>query len=216
MVEALNLHGDSKTNKRRELDFYPTPPDVTRALMEYLYSKEIIVYPITIWEPACGDGAMVEVLKEYGRVVYCSDIRETGYGKGGVDYLNSPCTLPVDAIITNPPFNQSAAFIEKAVKDAPIVAMLLKSQYWHAAKRTELFEKHPPAYVLALNWRPDFMNKERGGAPIMECLWTVWIEGLYDTKYRILQRPEGENLKLKNRYPDGFSQNASINRAVGD
>jgi hypothetical protein len=51
--------------------------------------------------------------------------------------------------------------------------MLLKSQYWHAAKRHQLFNTHTPAYILPLTWRPDFMFGERGGAPTMDVLWTV-------------------------------------------
>jgi hypothetical protein len=67
--------------------------------------------------------------------------------------------------------------------------MVLKSQYWHAKKRSELFIKNPPAFVLALNWRPDFLDGERGGASTMEVLWTVWLKGQTDTRYRILPRP---------------------------
>jgi hypothetical protein len=51
-----------------------------------------------------------------------------------------------------------------------------------------LFKEFPPAYVLPLTWRPDFMGGERGGAPTMEVHWTVWIAGDTDTKYRILGR----------------------------
>lgn len=42
-------------------------------------------------------------------------------------------------------------------------AMLLKAQYWHAAKRAQLFCEVPPSYVLPLTWRPDFLFKERNG-----------------------------------------------------
>lgn len=42
--------GDSA--KQRALDFYPTPPDVTEALMRFLDLP-----PSVIWECACGDGA---------------------------------------------------------------------------------------------------------------------------------------------------------------
>lgn len=189
-IEKMNLHGGEKTHKRRELDYYPTPPDVTRALMDFLSDQGLIDNDTSIWEPACGAGAMSEVLKLYSDIVVSSDIRYTGYGAGFIDFLTADYTPAlVDAIITNPPFHLSAEFIKRAVPRAPLVAFLLKSQYWHASKRTALFRKFPPAYILALNWRPDFMNKARGGDPVMECLWTVWIQGETDTKYRILQRP---------------------------
>ena len=180
-MQALNLANNSTTNARRELDFYPTPPDVTHALMKFLD-----LAPCTIWEPACGDGAMAEVLKQYAHTVLCSDLRETGYGEGGVDFLTE--RRECGAIITNPPFNVSEDFIRHALPQADVVAMVLKSQYWHAKKRTALFTEHPPAWALPLTWRPDFMGGERGGAPTMEVHWTVWVRGDTDTKYRLLSR----------------------------
>jgi hypothetical protein len=179
------LANSSKTAKRRELDFYPTPPDVTVALMDFLALDR----DTSIWEPACGDGAMAEVLKRYVPDVHATELREDGgYGVGGVDFLQT--INPVDAIITNPPFNASEQFILHSLGQAKIVAMLLKSQYWHAKKRTELFEQSRPSFILPLNWRPDFTGGERGGAPTMEVAWTVWIQGQTDTRYQILRRPK--------------------------
>ncbi|MFA6213407.1 MAG: hypothetical protein WC714_28480 [Candidatus Obscuribacterales bacterium] len=185
-MEALTLTNNSTATKRRELDFYPTPPEVTHALMDFLKLE-----PCTIWEPACGDGAMADVLYEHGHKVIATDIRDTGYSKGVIDFLISD--YDCDAIITNPPFNISEEFIRHALTKAPIVAMVLKSQYWHAKKRVELFEQCPPAYVLPLSWRPDFLFDQRKegdkkAAPTMEVAWTVWIKGDTDTKYRILSK----------------------------
>ena len=180
-LKAMNLANSSTDNKRRELDYYPTPPDVTHALMRFLGLK-----PCRVWEPACGNGAMAEVLKMYTPDVICSDLRETGYGEGGEDFLTE--RRDCDAIITNPPFNVSEDFIRHALTQAETVAMVLKSQYWHAKKRSALFKEFPPAYILPLTWRPDFMGGERGGAPTMEVHWTVWLAGDTNTKYRILDR----------------------------
>ena len=183
-MKAANLANGNSTDERRASDFYPTPPLVTQALMEFLEIKTC-----KIWEPACGDGAMSRILEEFGHEVISTDLREdSGYGQGGHDFLTTK-PIKCDAIITNPPFNLSEQFIRRALSYAPIVAMVLKSQYWHAQGRTKLFEEYPPAYVLALNWRPDFMNGSRGGSPTMECLWTVWMKGETDTRYRILPRP---------------------------
>lgn len=183
MTATLANGGDS--TKRRALDFYPTPPDVTRALLIFL-----ALQPCTIWEPACGDGAMYYVLRDAGHAVISTDIRNIPWPhEGGVDFLTCP-PRSCDAIITNPPFATSEQFIRKAIETAPLVAMLLKSQYWHAQKRRALFTQHPPAWVLPLTWRPDFLNGERGGNPTMGCIWTVWRTGVYATQYRPLERPQ--------------------------
>ena len=179
--ENIQLTGAGDKAKRRELDFYPTPPEVTIALMDFLKLD-----PMIIWEPACGNNAMVDVLKSYGHNVIATDINN------GNDYFTTK--KKCDAIITNPPFNLSVQFIEKAISEAPIVAMLLKSQYWHAKSRTDLFNKFPPAYVLPLTWRPDFLYQERKkgdkSAPTMEVNWTVWIRGNESSKYMPLQKPK--------------------------
>ncbi|MDT3417116.1 hypothetical protein QO009_003011 [Brevibacillus aydinogluensis] len=169
---------------RRKLDYYPTPPEVTHALMQFLNLQ-----PTSVWECACGEGHMAEVIAEYGHNVISTDIRETGYGSGGRDFLlEGKLLAPV--IITNPPFQESEAFIRHSTGlGAEVTAMLLKSQYWHAAKRAKLFAEHPPAWVLPLTWRPDFLFGEKGGAPTMEVLWTVWIRGQTDTRYRVLAKP---------------------------
>jgi hypothetical protein len=178
--EVLQLTGGNNKKDRRQLDFYPTPTDVTIALLNFLDLD-----PCIIWECACGNGVMANVLKKFGHTVIETDIST------GCDFLLTK--RKADAIITNPPFKLSHLFIEKAVKDARIVCMLLKSQYWHASKRCDLFNKHIPAYVLPLTWRPDFLEHERlnkkKAAPTMEVAWTVWKRGSTITQYIPLKRP---------------------------
>lgn len=189
-MKKASLANHSHDNERRERDYYPTPKNVTHALMDFLYDNELLLSKDVIWEPACGDGMMSRAMESYANKVISTDISEENcYGEGGIDFLSPSVKQKCDAIITNPPFNLSVKFIRKATSTARIVCLLNKSQYWHASKKTPLFNENPPAYVLALNWRPDFMNGERGGSPTMECQWTVWIQGNNDTRYRILEKP---------------------------
>lgn len=159
--------------------------------MRFLRSKALLVEDALVWEPACGNGAMSAVIQQYVQDVHSTDIRHTGFGSGGQDFLAA--SFDCDAVITNPPFVLSEQFIRHALMQAPLVAMLLKSQYWHAHKRIALFQEHPPAYVLPLTWRPDFLfdQRENGakGAPTMEVHWTVWVMGDSLTKYELLRKP---------------------------
>lgn len=181
MVSSALIAGGG--NKNEGSDFYPTPPEVTHALMRFLN-----LMPRVIWEPACGDGAMAEVIKKYGHSVLASDIRAAGYGEPKVDFLSADKNCA--AIITNPPFGLAAEFILHALGQAPTVAMLLKAHFWHAQSRTTLFEEHRPAWVLPLNWRPNFLDK-RGKSPTMDFQWTVWLQDQKETRYRILRRSDG-------------------------
>lgn len=171
---ASAIVGAMQKWERKPADFYPTPPDVTYSLLDHIV--EMLPLGSLVLEPACGDGAMAKALEDCGYDVYGCDLREdSGYGDGGVDYLETDFSdLGYDAVITNPPFNIADKFIRHSMKQAPVVAMLLKSQYWHAAKRRKLFEDHPPAKVLPLTWRPSFLEKERGSSPLMDVIWVVW------------------------------------------
>lgn len=177
--------------QRNAQDSYPTPPDVTVALLEFLKIPKCL----KIWEPACGDGYMVNAMRDMGYDVIGTDIQS------GTDFLTAD--LPdgwVSWIITNPPFSLSEQFIRKCLEHRLSFALLLKSQYWHAKKRLPLFRKHPPRYILPLSWRPDFLFKERGnGSPLMDVMWCVWLPQLpldfpnaqFPTYY-VLDRPEGK------------------------
>lgn len=180
-----NTLANRSSTDRSEIDFYPTPPEVTIALMEFL----VIPKNKVIWEPACGEGHMSEVFKELGYTVISTELRETGYGENGVDFLT--CNpRKCDWIITNPPFRDSIHFIKRCIELRKPFALLVKSQYWHAKNRTELFKSHRPRFVLPLNWRPDFLFGKKGGSPTMECQWVVWdSKPAKITEYQILSKP---------------------------
>lgn len=173
--------GAGKIEDRNHLDFYPTPSDVTIALMDFLKLPKG-----KIWEPACGDGAMAKVIERYGHLVWPTDIRDTEYSWLKHDFLATEVPYCFDAVITNPPFNNAHKFIKEALRHSNIVCMLLKSQYWHAASRVTLFNKYKPSWVLPLTWRPDFTGE---GASQMDVLWTVWMKDDQVTKYMPLHKP---------------------------
>jgi hypothetical protein len=192
LIEGQKLHA------RKPADFYPSPPDVTQALIDFLNLK-----PGTfVWEPACGDGAMSKVLSASGCNVHSTDLREdSGYGEGGVDFLTAdPEGVAPDWIITNPPFKLAPEFITRSLQITPNAAMLLKSQFWHAARRLELFEKHPPSHILALTWRPAFLEAERGSSPLMDVIWCVWQKNSEGTRFTPVRRPktkfQGRGVKM--------------------
>lgn len=185
-LQASRISGGNSAAGRRQSDLYPTPPEVTVALLRFLNFPS----GVSVWEPAAGDGDMADVISQYAFPVYVTDIRD------GTDFLQS-CIDGADWIITNPPFSLAEEFIRHAAELNKPFAMLLKAQYWHAAKRVPLFEELPPSYILPLTWRPDFFFKERdgkkGGSPLMDVMWCVWLTPWMknvQTVYQPLPRPE--------------------------
>lgn len=200
---ASAIVGAQKTHKRKEADFYPTPSDATQALMDHLR----LPAGTRVWEPACGDGAMSKVMLANGLDVESTDLRtNSGYGRGGVDFL---ATDPLDHdpqwIITNPPFNVAEHFVSHALAFTPNLALLLKSQFWHAARREKLFATHPPAEILALTWRPAFLEAERGSSPLMDVIWCVWRRGANATMFQPLSRPAGFARKRTRKIPTAYN-----------
>jgi len=173
-------------NQREDYDFYPTPSEVTLALLE-AESHNLRTHKF-IWEPACGDGAISDVLKDHGHFVISTDIVERGYG-GQVarcDFLLEK-EMRSQAIITNPPFILAEEFIRHAkTLGISYLALLLKSTYWHAAGRYPLWNEWRPAAIYPLTWRPDFLEK---GAPTMEASWVVWRGKPLQTIYQPLPKP---------------------------
>lgn len=183
-VRASRISGGNSAYGRVESDLYPTPPDVTFALLEFLKPMKGTV----VWEPASGEGHMAAALRLFGLEVVESDIQR------GEDFLKIP-KKECDWIITNPPFSCAEEFVLRCAEHQVPFALLLKSQYWHAKKRLPLFERAQPDFVLPLTWRPDFLFGTRGkGRPLMDVMWVVWgpMRGACGTHYRPLSRPKIE------------------------
>lgn len=168
-------------SERAENDFYPTPREVTEALLS------VWTPPGVVWEPACGDGSVSRVLESHGHDVVSTDLINRGFGKPDVNFLG--CDKLTDCIVTNPPFSLAEDFIRKArLMGVNHMALLLKSTYWHASSRLRLFKSWRPSRVYALSWRVDFKDQ---GAPVMECSWFIWEPGALATVYDVLPKPSG-------------------------
>lgn len=170
---------------RSGTDFYPTPSECTQVIADFMEVEGKVV-----WEPACGAGHMARELEAQGATVVATELNYQGYGYGGIDFLNAVMPGRVDAIITNPPFKLAEQFIKRCIGHQVPFAFLLKSQYWHSARRRALFECHRPRAVLPLTWRPDFHFGAKGGSPTMEVIWTVWgSQPANATEYIPIARP---------------------------
>ncbi len=169
---GASMSGSSASGRVRKADdYYPTPAEATRAMIAA--EQAWLARHAVIWEPACGEGAMVRELARVSTVV-STDLVARGDCAGGVDFLSQSALLDgATAIVTNPPFNIAEKFIVHALATmrVPYLCLLLKSTFWHAAGRVPTFVNHPPSIVYPMTWRPDFLGL---GAPTMEAMWCVW------------------------------------------
>src|SRR5271169_5706228 len=115
MDTTYNINGAFKPTLKRFADldgpdFYPTPDWATRALIDNERFEG------RIWEPACGDGTMVRVLRDTGCPVDASDLYNRGYGQIGFDFLKE--SRAIENIVTNPPYNSAEGFVEAGLRQA--------------------------------------------------------------------------------------------------
>jgi hypothetical protein len=155
---------------RQVRDLYETPPWVTHALKPHLPNLS------SVWEPACGGGAITRVFTEWGiQKIYESDINVEQ------DFLTH-ARLPVEAIITNPPYDKATEFCEHALrltrKSNGIVAMLLRTDFDHAKGRVHLFRDCEQfAKKLVLMKRICWFVEDNGrpkASPSFNHAWYIW------------------------------------------
>jgi hypothetical protein len=108
MDTTYKLNGGFKPTVKRFADldgpdFFPIPRWATYALIDNEPLKG------EIWECACGDCAMSEVLTETGSRIESSDLFDRGYGEIDHDFLTT--TRRLRNVITNPPYNSAEGFV---------------------------------------------------------------------------------------------------------
>lgn len=175
MDGTYHLNGGFKPTTKRTADldgpdFYPTPAWATFALIDNEH------FSGDIWEPACGDGSMSEVLAKTGNMVTSSDLYDRGYGESGHDFLAT--SRRYSNIITNPPFHSAEGFVETGLQVAERkFALLLRLAFLEGAKRANtIFHRCPPARVWVFSERITFYMKgaKAAGSGTTAYAWFVW------------------------------------------
>lgn len=159
----------------RKDDLYETPVEATRAL---LVAENV---PMRIWEPACGPGAIVKVLRESGREVVAGDLVDYGCPLSfkGIDFLmETRAPHDLQAIITNPPFKLADQFVRKAILLCPYVAMLLRLAFLESERRSDILEGGSLSRVHVFRNRLPMMHRDGWTGPRNSSstafAWFVW------------------------------------------
>lgn len=175
MDMTYNLNGGFKPTTKRfadlnGADFFPTPHWATHALVD---NEE---FSGEIWECACGDGSMSEVLKTTGNSVVSSDLYDRGYGEAGVDFLRS--NRRAQNIVTNPPYNAAEGFVKAGLNAADNkFALLLRLAFLEGINRQKtIFTDTPPSRVWVFSERITFYpaGAVKKGSGTTAYAWFVW------------------------------------------
>lgn len=175
MDTTYNLNGAFKPTAKRFADlngpdFFPTPSWATEALIDNER------FDGDLWECACGNGAMSEVLKQAAPNTYSSDLYDRGFGEAGVDFLEA--TKKFDNIVTNPPYNAAEGFLRTGLQLAgKKFALLLRLAFLEGANRQRtVFSQNPPSRVWVFSERITFYpaGAEVKGSGTTAYAWFVW------------------------------------------
>lgn len=163
--------------KRLPNEFYPTPPEAVRALLS------VEEFDGSIWEPACGEGAIALELMAAGYAVVSTDRYAYGFGDSGIDFLTEKASR-ARHIVTNPPYGRGLAdaFVLKALKltrqTGGEVALLLNLTSLCHPCRMALWQKFPPARIYAVDGVVCWPEHRNGPAPEAftrhRYCWVVW------------------------------------------
>lgn len=165
---------------RRADDFYPTgQPEAIRALLAV--DGDRIRQSGTVWEPPCGDGALVREIRAAGIPCCASDLVDRGCPDSWTADYFTCLRSRGGAIITNPPFNLINARDGRGrwlrhTLDMPgwdYLALLL-SWDWPAARANglgALLDQHPFTACYLMRWKLDFTGE---GSPPQRNAWFTW------------------------------------------
>ena len=176
MDATYNLNGGFKPTMKRFADldgpdFFPTPAWATYALIDNEKFNG------DIWESACGNGAMSNVLEKTGRTVISSDLFNRGFGEIGIDFLTPTRRAP--NIITNPPYNAAEGFVRSGLShSSKKFALLLRLAFLEGANRANTIFSIAPAEsrVWVFSERITFypLNAVQKGTGTTAYAWFVW------------------------------------------
>jgi hypothetical protein len=175
MDTTYHLNGGFKPTIKRFADlngpdFFPTPSWATFALID---NEK---FAGDIWESACGNGAMSQVLDQASKNVISSDLYDRGFGESGIDFLTSD--RRADNIITNPPYNAAEGFVRSGVRlSRSKFALLLRLAFLEGANRANtIFSECPPSRVWVFSERITFYpaGAVQQGSGTTAYAWFVW------------------------------------------
>lgn len=182
----------------RQRDVYETPACATLALLN---AEEFFFSPRSIWEPACGPGAMVWALRNAGHRALGSDVghfpdRTMFYGRNFFHETVAP--KGTDAIMTNPPYKLAEEFVEHALQLCPRVFMLLRLAFLESVRRTKILEESGLRKVYVFRNRLPMMhragwNGEKIDGSAIAFAWYYWDR---DYRYPIWDHSKGRAPEL--------------------
>ena len=177
----------SATNRggaRKAYDFYTTPPETVRALLD---NFDGISSGDRILEPSAGNGQIIRVLREYGYDNRIDAVELRPEEQATLETLADSVTigsffdydpgLGYDVIIGNPPYSMALEFINKSLEllhPGGLLIFLLRTNFLESEKRFRWWQEHLISGLYTLHKHPSFTGH---GTDATSYSWFVWERG---------------------------------------
>lgn len=173
------------------LDYFPTPPWATRALLHE------VLLPLDFWvplseqtalDPCVGGGHMIAALREVFGHVDFSDVHDWGINPPIRDFtFETVKTLEADGltqpdwVFCNPPFNIADVFFERSLAIAQIgFAFFVRVSWLSGQERyNQIYRDNKPTFVIHFAERVALIEGvwDPEASTATDYVWLVWIAG---------------------------------------
>lgn len=193
MMRASNVM-NSRHHPSDSLDYFPTPPWATRAVLHELIiptfsMKWFQLSDLIALDPCAGGGHMAAPLREVFEQVEISDVFDWGINPPirdftfeTIDTLAADGRARPDWIFCNPPFKIAQVFLDRALAIASMgCAFFVRTGWLSGQERYDLvYGPNPPTFVVHFAERVSLIEKawdpECRGAT--DYVWLIWIAGM--------------------------------------
>lgn len=177
-----------RSHPRGSLDFFPTPPWATRALVHEVLSRYGIIdlRAKRVRDPCAGGGHMAAPLRDSFGAVDVSDVYDWGIDPEIRDFtFETRETLLADGhelphwIFCNPPFQIASAFLERALSIATEGVAFLCRLGWIAGQERHdtIFGPRPPRFFCPFAERVPMIEGvwDPEASTATDYAWYVWL-----------------------------------------
>lgn len=161
-MTAILTGNKTATHAERGPNFYASP----YAALPPLLKAEGKRLPRRLWEPFCGNGALVLPLRNRGYEVTATDLHDWGCpdSTGAIDFHEAiadeyrPSGENI-GIVSNPPFDAIERLVELSIRRAPYVAFLLRLAFLESEGRMGWFPQVGLRRVHVIGERLPMMHR---------------------------------------------------------
>jgi len=168
------MEASTKYLPRVERDFYPTPDRLIQSYLSLGHPNRPNIDMLdSILEPCCGDGAILNPLRERFANVKGTDITMGDrYDATKQSYWTDCC----DWVISNPPFNCAVDIINNALLNSRKgVIMLLRASFLEPCKNRRHLLNGKISHITYVNPRPRFRT-DTDGTDSSTVIFIAWAK----------------------------------------